>query len=351
MNHDISFENICNDKLDLENNEQILNLTQKILEKYKLTYSEIIFNFLMGKDLLKIFELNRKLYKFIKESYLSELSLTYILVYLENLLESAEEIYRRKSLLKVFLKDYFEDINKLIFFCNEIVGDVFNKKINVSQFSIKNKSKSLLINDFLVGLNKLKLYYSIYFGKVNNRDVLKFKSETDRDTILIFIYKISSNLTNNEIMYLCNLFSKDMEKLSKRDFNIIKNIIKRISNDKSKIIVKSNSLGKDDEVLIKQLPTFLNKIDSEIIFRDFQNSNKIINKEGIEVHNFVAEVNENIYNLKIRKIAGSLILYIFDQQKILYKDRIYFLEDLRRFVLIIKEKNRIKENFISFWED
>ena len=70
MKMDISFETISNEQLIIKSNKQLLNLIKDILEKYKLSHSEIIINYFNDKDLLKVFELSRRRYKFTRESYL-----------------------------------------------------------------------------------------------------------------------------------------------------------------------------------------------------------------------------------------------------------------------------------------
>lgn len=349
MKKDISFEKINNNRLYMENNEQLLSLIQDIMKKYELEHSEIIFAYFKDKDLLKIFELNRRRYKFTREGYLSDLSLSYILVYFDKLLEKLELMHKRKSISDCFLDKYFENDDKLTYFCSDIVGDVFNVHTRLSISSIENHISVLLFNDFLTGLHKMKLYYNIFIGRVSNKYIMKFKSEVNDSKLLDFVNRISINLTDDEIMYIYNLCKRNMEELSKDQFKTMNNIIKSFNKKKSHIIVQPNYLIDEDKILIKNIPNFLKNQDSGITFKNFQDCSNVLKQEANEVYIFIAEINKNIYTCKIRKMMGALYLYIYDDQNIIYKDRIYFLEDLKRFVLIIKEQNMIKVNNNNFW--
>ncbi len=350
MIENIQFESISNVKLAVESNEQLFSLIKKTAEKYKLEHSEIITKYFEGKNLLKIFELNRRRYKYTRDGYLSKLSLTYILVYFDIFLTSLEKIYRRKSISQSFLDEYFEDENKLTYFCSDIVGEVFNVKYrNLSNANIERNVHILLVYDFLTGLNKMKLYYNIYFGRVCNRYIMNYKTDKEKDEILYFIYKISKDLKDNEILYIYNLCKKNMEKLTKQEHRIMKNIVNTFDKKDSNIIVQPNFLLEEDIKIIESIPNFLKKATQEMTFSDFKNSSTVISKEGIEVYKFQVKVNINTYDFKVRKILGKLHFYLYDEEKIIYKDRIYFLDDLNRFLIVIKEYNKIKENNYNFW--
>lgn len=349
MKMDISFETISNEQLIIKSNKQLLNLIKDILEKYKLSRREIIINYFNDKDLLKVFELSRRRYKFTRESYLSNLSLTYILVYFNSLLETLEIIHKRKSISKTFLDNYFEDENKLTCFCSDLAGDVFNKYTELSEQKIVRKNNILLFDDFFTGLNKMKLFYNIYFGKVSNKYIMNYKVDKEDTILRKFVYKISKNLNDVEIMFIYNLQKKDIENLTKEEDKIFKNIIKVFNKKESNIIVNPNFLIDEDKKMLDQIPIFLKNTNYEIIFDNFEHSNKVIGKEAIEVYTFNSIVGRNTYHCKIRKIYGSLHLYLYDGEKIIFKDRIYFLEDLKRFIIIIEEQNRFKENEYNFW--
>lgn len=349
MNKDILFEKINNKKIDIKNNEQLLELICKILKEYKLVHSKILLDFFKNKNLLKVFEFNRRLYKYTPEGYLSKMSLTYALVFFDTFLGQLENLYKRKSISEKFLDSYFENEKKLTCFCSDIVGTVFNKNINSTYFNIERKTMLLLTDEFLTGLNKMKLYYNIYFGKASNKHIMNYKNEISHEELLEFIYKISKDLKDEEIMYIYSLCKKDMEELSKSEIKILDNIIKSFSKKKSNIIVEPNFLTDEDKNNIQQIPNYLNNIDSMLIFKDFNECNEVISKEILEVCTFIAQIRNAHYICKIRKITGSLHLYIYDNDNIIFRDRIYFLEDLKRFSLIIKEYNTIKENNYNFW--
>lgn len=348
MKENILFETISNEKLKIENNNQLLDLIKSILAKYKLSYSEILINYLKDKNLLKIFELSRRRYRYTRESYLSDLSLTYILVYLNSLLERLEEIHERKSISECFLDKFFEDENKLTYFFSDLVGDVFNKHTELSKEKIVKRNNILLFDTFLTGLNKMKLKYNIYFGRVSNKFIMNYKTDKEPNVLQKFVYTISNDLSDKEILFIYNLPKKDVEQLTNEESKIFENIIKKFRKKGSKFIVKPNFLIEEDIKLLEQVPRFLSS-NNKIIFDDFQNCNEVLGKEALEVYTFNCTVNKNVYFCKIRKIYGALHLYFYDEDTIIFKDRIYFLEDLRRFLIVIEEYNQIKENDIDFW--
>ena len=125
-------------------------------------------------------------------------------------------------------------------------------------------------------------------------------------------------------MFIYELLNKNLEQLTKDEEKVMKNIIKTFNKKDSNIIVYPNFLLEEDKVLIANIPQFLKDFEKEMIFSDFENCNKVINKESIEVYTFQVKVNTNTYDCKIRKLLGALHLYLYDEDKIIYKDRIYF---------------------------
>ena len=349
MKENIIYEKITNDKIEFQSNEQLLSMIKKIMDKYNLNHNEILLNYFKDKNVLKVFELNRKRYRYTRDGYLSIRSLTYVLVYFDTLLDQLEQLHKRKGISKIFLDSYFMNENKLTNFCSDISGDVFNAYSSTTYDSIKKSNLYLLTNDFLTGLNKMKLYYNIFFGRANNRYLLNYKNELNKEELKYFICKISKNLKNEEIMFIYELLNKNLEQLTKDEEKVMKNIIKTFNKKDSNIIVYPNFLLEEDKFIISNIPQFFKDFEKEMIFSDFENCNKVINKESIEVYTFQVKVNTNTYDCKIRKLLGALHLYLYDEDKIIYKDRIYFLDDIKRFLIIIKEQNRIKENNYSFW--
>lgn len=351
LNKNIPFEEIENNKITLKNNEQLLSLIQKTINECKLKHNEILIKYFKDKNVLKTFEFNRKRYKFIREGYLSKRTLTYVLVYFDILLKQLEQIHKRKSISNIFLDLYFENESKLSCFCNNIVGDIFDVHKLPSYDFIEKRSMLILTDDFLTGLNKMKLYYNMFFGKTNIRYLMNYKNELNNERLKDFIYRISKNLNDKEIMFIYILCKRDIESLSKEDIKFLENIVKTFSMKKSNIIVEPNFLTNEDNEFIKKISTFLNGIDNKIVFKDYEKCSKVINKDSIEVYTFLANIGNNIYHCKVRKMIGLLHLFVYDNQKIIFKDRIYFLEDLKRFVIVIKEYNTLKENSINFWNN
>lgn len=347
MLEEINFENINNDKLELEYNEQLFLLIKKILMDYKLKYGNILLGFFSDKNLLKIFKLNRKQYGYNKDSYLSILSLTYILIYFDKLLQNLYNAHKDDKIIKIFLNEFFEDENKLSYFCNDLVGDVFNKNAELSISKINDKSAMLLIDTFFNSIHKIKLYYNIHFGRVSNKYIINYKKEIKKSSILLnFIYKISKNLTNNDIIFIYNLYRKNIDELTESDFETLTNIVNNFS--KNQIVVKPNFLIEEDFNIIERIPKFLISNNQRLIFNNFQNCNRMLKKEEIEVLTFDCHIGKYTYLCKIRKLIGSLHFCLYNSEKLIFKDRIYFLEDLNRIIILIKEHNQLEESEYNF---
>lgn len=348
MNNEI-LKKISNDKLNVETNEELFDLIKQILSNYAFKYNDILLDFLKDRNLLKIFKLNRKQYGYRKESYLSNLSLTYILIYLDNLLKTLDETHVNKKISTIFLKEYFDDENKLISFVNSVVGDVFDNEAELSTYIIKEKNKKFLTDNFLIGIHKTKLYYNIYFGKICNRYIINYKKEVKNNDILLkFIYKVTKNLNTTEIIFIYNLNNKEIEKLTSAEQEILTDIVNAFS--KNNIVVKNNLLVEEDVILIKQIPKFLAN-NEKIIFNNFQECNRILKKEEREFLTFDCYIKEKLYFCKIRKTSGSLHFCLYDDTKLILKDRIYYLDDLNRFIILIDEYNQIIEKEYNFWSN
>lgn len=349
MLEEINFKNINNDKLKLEDNKQLFFLIKEISGDYKLKYSNILLVFFSDKNLLKIFKLNRKQYGYNKDSYLSLLSLTYILIYMDKLLQNLYNLHKNNKLIEIFLNEFFEDENKLISFYNNLAGDVFNENTKLSMFKINDKSAMQLIDIFLTSIHKLKLYYNINFGKVNNKNIINYKKEVKESSILLnFIYRITKNLADDEIMFIYNLYQKNIEQLTKSDFEILTNIVSNFS--KKYIIVKSNFLLKEDFNLIKKITEFLINYNNnrKLIFDNFQNCIWMLKKEEMEVLTFDCHIEKYTYMCKIRKLVGSLHFCLYNNEKLIFKERIYYLDDLNRIIIMIKEHNQLEESEYNF---
>lgn len=342
--------------LDITNSYELLNLIEMLINDYDFYNGKIIYEFFESKDLSKILNISKPSFHRKKEVNLTEKSLMYILVFIDELLVEVEKLYKRSDkFLKLFLHGFLYDDKISLKLFSELADNMINFN-NESDFryAVSPIVNHELVSNFFEVFEKIRFYYFIQLGKINNFSFNIFKRRTITTNSYNIIRRLCFNLKDEEIIYFYKIRNISIDQISKSDLSMLRKIVENLRKKEKYIIIEPTDITDIDIIYINEIVNCLTNdlhYYSDLKIVNIEKNHTIIKKESYEVLCFdVITTNGHIFNCKIRKRAGNMVFYIFSKAKILYKDNLYSLNDLSRFFIIIERLEKLRMADATFEE-
>jgi len=330
--------------LYIENNEsaepiedlsKILNEIVKIIYKYDFKHGQLLITFFEEIDLNYIFLLDTNLKSKFK---ISNYFILNIINYFNLFIDISKNIFNYDyDFLYKFMVICFSDKKKNYNILRQYLtsGKQFshNMKKDVSLF---------LKNGFSRGFLRTKNQYYIKMG-LNDNSKLRTFALSDTNDILNQIKKISCKLSQESILNIYYLSLKNDKELADEEIQKINRLAEDIACSIPNSIVISNSVGFVEQNLIElYISNLKERIDKNksMNYSDFVIYNQ--NKNSYMTFSFEGKISylKKNYNIYIKKSKDEIYMYLKNENKTLFKDRIFTADDSNRVLEYIKYDNQ-----------